>query len=145
MSIIAVDRILFTAMAYPYNYGIIPGTLMPDGDPLDALIIVNEAFIPGSLIKVRPIGALEMEDEAGIDHKLITVPSSDVDPSAENIKDISDLSTATLNQIKHFFEHYKDLEPGKWSRVRRFLGVEEAMKMVLEAMKRYEDHKHEIH
>ena len=113
LGMLEVDRVLFTAMAYPYNYGIIPGTLMPDGEPLDAIIVTDEPFIPGSLVRVRPIGALEMEDEKGIDHKLIVVPSANVDPASENVKNINDLPPATLNQIKHFFEHYKDLEPGK--------------------------------
>ncbi len=141
MNILTVDRILFTAMTYPYNYGIIPKTLMPDGEPLDALIITNEPLIPGSLIKVKPIGILEMIDEKGIDHKLITVPSSDIDPTTQNIKDIKDLPTATLNQIKHFFEHYKDLEPGKWSKVKRFLNAEEAKQIIIEAIKKFNEHK----
>jgi len=140
LSILCVDRILFTAMAYPYNYGIIPCTLMPDGEPLDALIITNEELLPGSLVKVRPIGILEMEDEKGVDHKLITVPSSEIDPTNENINDVGDLSVATLNQIRHFFEHYKDLEPGKWSKVRRFLGIDEAKKMIIEAITRFKEH-----
>ncbi len=137
LGMLEVDRVLFTAMAYPYNYGIIPGTLMPDGEPLDAIIVTDEPFIPGSLVRVRPIGALEMEDEKGIDHKLIVVPSANVDPASENVKNINDLPPATLNQIKHFFEHYKDLEPGKWSRVRGFLNVEEARKLVLEAIEKF--------
>lgn len=135
--LIMVDRILYTAMAYPYNYGSIPNTLMPDGEALDTLIIINEVLFPGTIIKVRPVGILEMEDERGIDHKLIVVPTSDVDPTFDKVKDLDDLPEFILNQIKHFFEHYKDLEPHKWSRVRRFLKANEAKKIILEAIERF--------
>jgi len=123
-----VDRFLFTAMYYPFNYGFIPNTLADDGDPTDVLVISSEAVVPGSVIRCRPIGMLEMEDEAGIDTKIIAVPVSKLDRTFENIKDIKDLPEATLEKIKHFFEHYKELEKGKWVKVKDFKSVDEALK-----------------
>lgn len=137
--VISVDRILFTAMFYPFNYGIIPQTLMPDGDPADVLVLTEEPLLPGTVIRVRPIGVLEMEDEEGIDHKIIAVPISKVDPRYEKIKDINDVPEAVLNKIKHFFEHYKELEPGKWTKVRNFYGADKAKDMILDAIKRFKE------
>ena len=128
---------LFTAMFYPFNYGIVPQTLMPDGDPADVLVISYEPLLPGTVIRARPIGILEMEDEEGIDHKIIAVPVEKVDPRFAKVKDIKDLPEALLNQIKHFFEHYKELEPGKWTKVRGFHGAEEAKRMIKEAIENY--------
>jgi len=141
--LLKVDRILYTAMAYPYNYGIIPHTLMPDGDELDAVLLIRQAIYPGSIIIGRPIGMLEMEDEKGIDHKLIAVPIEKIDPSYKAIRTINDVSEFTLNQIRHFFMHYKDLEPGKWSRVRKFLDYEDTLKLIEEAIIRYRRRKSE--
>ncbi|RLF17128.1 MAG: inorganic diphosphatase [Thermoprotei archaeon] len=134
---IFVDRVLYTAMFYPFNYGIVPQTLMPDGDPVDVLVISNEPFAPGTIVRVRPIGVLEMEDEEGIDHKIIAVPIDKVDPRFSNIKDVKDLPEAILNQIRHFFEHYKELEPGKWTKVRDFHSANKAKEMITKAIEEY--------
>jgi inorganic pyrophosphatase len=132
-----VDRFLFTAMYYPFNYGFIPNTLAEDGDPTDVLVVSSEAVVPGSVIRCRPIGMLEMEDEEGIDTKIIAVPVSKLDRTFENIKDVKDLPEATLEKIKHFFEHYKELEKGKWVKVREFKSVEEAKKDIQKAIERF--------
>lgn len=115
-----VDRFLFTAMYYPFNYGFIPNTLADDGDPTDVLVISREPVVPGSVIRARPIGMLEMEDEEGIDTKIIAVPVSKLDNTYDNIREVTDLPEGILNKIKHFFEHYKELESGKWVKVKSF-------------------------
>ena len=135
--VVFVDRILYTAMFYPFNYGIIPQTLMPDGDPADVLVITHESLLPGTVIRVRPIGVLEMEDEEGVDHKIIAVPIEKVDPRFANVRDVNDLPKAVLNQIKHFFEHYKELEPGKWTKVRNFHNSNVAKDMISKAIEAY--------
>ncbi|WP_457600942.1 inorganic diphosphatase [Hydrogenivirga sp.] len=122
-----VDRFLFTAMYYPFNYGFIPQTLADDGDPVDVLVISREPVVPGSVMRCRPIGMLEMKDEEGIDTKLIAVPHSKLDPSYDNVKTVDDLPQVLLDRIKHFFEHYKELEPGKWVKVESFKGVQSAI------------------
>lgn len=134
---IMVDRILYTAMIYPFNYGIVPQTLMEDGDPVDVLVLSHEPLYPGTIIRCRPIGVLEMEDEEGTDNKIIAVPISKIDPRFDGIKDISDIPEAELNKIKHFFEHYKELEKGKWVKVREFKPREVAEKMIEEAIERF--------
>ncbi|WP_069807620.1 inorganic diphosphatase [Vulcanisaeta thermophila] len=136
MGVMMVDRVLYAAMAYPYNYGFVPGTLMHDGDPLDALVISTVSFAPGTVVRVRPIGVLSMEDEEGLDYKLITAPLIKIDPRLSNINSINDLPSIMLDQIKHFFEHYKELEPGKWTKVHGFLGPEDARKLVMKAIER---------
>jgi len=115
--VIVVDRFLFTPMAYPAAYGFIPGTLAEDGDPADALVLVPAAVVPGAVIRARPIGVLLMEDEAGIDEKIICVPHDKINPYYSKAEKIEDLPQITRDQIRHFFEHYKDLEPGKWVKV----------------------------
>ncbi|MEM0333257.1 MAG: inorganic diphosphatase [Candidatus Aenigmatarchaeota archaeon] len=115
---LVVDRILYTSMHYPFNYGFVPNTLCDDGDPLDVLIISSDPLLPGSVVKVRPIGLLEMEDEKGKDEKLIAVLLDKIDPRFSWIKDIKDIPEAIKNEIKHFFEHYKELEPGKWVKIK---------------------------
>jgi inorganic pyrophosphatase len=132
-----VDRFLFTAMYYPFNYGFIPNTLADDGDPTDVLVISSEAVVPGSVIRCRPIGMLEMEDEAGIDTKIIAVPVSKLDRTFENIKDINDLPEATLEKIKHFFEHYKELEKGKWVKVKEFKSAKDAMEDIKKSIENF--------
>jgi inorganic pyrophosphatase len=132
-----VDRVLYTAMYYPFNYGFIPNTLADDGDPVDVLVISEWAAVPGSVIRARVIGMLEMEDESGVDTKVIAVPHSKIDPTYDGIKSIEDLPEAVLNKIKHFFEHYKELEPGKWVKVKNFKGKEEALKEVQKGMENY--------
>ena len=117
---LVVDRFLYTAMRYPGNYGFIPHTLSGDGDPCDVLVANTRAIVPGAVMSVRPVGVLLMEDEAGGDEKIIAVPSSKLTQRYDKVKTYSDLPDITLQQIQHFFEHYKDLEPGKWVKVLRW-------------------------
>ena len=129
-----VDRFLHTAMHYPFNYGFIPNTKAEDGDPVDVLVISNTPVAPGSVIKCRPIGILNMEDEEGEDTKIIAVPVSKLDPSFDNVKDVDDIPEALKNKIKHFFEHYKDLEKGKWVKVRDWEGADKAKEIILKSV-----------
>ncbi len=137
--VIFVDRILFTSMVYPFNYGFIPATLEEDGDPVDVLVLGYDPLYPGVVIKARPIGVLETEDEKGRDAKIVAVPVSKIDPRFDDIKDISDLPENFRDRIAHFFEHYKELEKGKWVKVVGWKGREEALKRINEAIKRYGD------
>lgn len=130
-----VDRFGYTAMAYPFNYGFIPSTHAEDGDPVDVLVISTYRVDPGCVIPVRPIGLLEMEDEAGIDTKILAVPTKKVDPFYANINDIADLDVTTKAKIKHYFDHYKELEPGKWVKTKDFLGKEKAYESIKAGMK----------
>jgi inorganic pyrophosphatase len=114
---IVVDRFLFTPMAYPAAYGFIPNTLADDGDPADALVLTPAAVVPGAVIRARPIGMLQMEDESGQDEKIICVPHDKVHPQFKNVHAIEDLPEITRAAIEHFFTRYKDLEPGKWVKV----------------------------
>ncbi len=133
--IIMVDRFNFTAMFYPFNYGFIPGTSAEDGDPVDVLVISSYQVQPGTVIPSRPIGLLEMEDEAGIDTKIIAVPTIKVDPFFSKINDVSDLDEMTKKKIQHFFNHYKELEPGKWVKTKKFLGKNSAYENIKKSMK----------
>lgn len=133
--VIMVDRFAFTAMVYPFNYGFVPQTHAEDGDPVDVLVISTYQVAPGTVIPSRPIGMLEMEDEAGIDTKILAVPTKKVDPFMSNINDIDDLDETTKKKIQHFFNHYKELEPGKWVKTKNFLSKEEAYKSIKKAMK----------
>jgi inorganic pyrophosphatase len=133
---LVVDRFLYTAMRYPGNYGFIPHTLSNDGDPCDVLIANTRAIIPGAVVSVRPVGVLLMEDEAGGDEKIIAVPSTKLTRRYAGIKTASDLPEITLQQIQHFFEHYKDLEPGKWVKVLRWGSPEDAYKLIEEGIAR---------
>ena len=108
-----VDRYLYTSMRYPGNYGFVPNTLSDDGDPVDVIVASTRAITPAAVINCRPIGVLKMSDEAGGDEKIVAVPSSHVSRRYQNVADYTDLPTITLEQVQHFFEHYKDLEPGK--------------------------------
>ncbi len=135
--VLFVDRFLYTAMHYPFNYGFVPGTLEEDGDPVDVLVISREPVLPGAIIEAKVIGMLIMEDEEGPDSKIIAVPKPKLDPEYGSINDVSELPEAVRNKIKHFFEHYKELEPGKWVKVRDWRGAEEARKKVREAIERY--------
>ena len=123
---VEVDRFLFTPMFYPLNYGFVPNTLSEDDDPTDVLVVSREAVYPGSVLRARPVGILEMEDEAGVDAKIVAVPHEKVDNGYVDIGDVSDLPESLRNSIKHFFEHYKDLEPGKWVKVKDWKGAPEA-------------------
>lgn len=129
-----VDRFIGTGMRYPANYGYIPHTLSEDGDPLDVLVITPYPVVPGAVIRCRPIGKLNMEDEAGIDTKLIAVPHDKLTPLYKQVQEIGDLPELLLGQIKHFFENYKALEPGKWVKVTGWEGSEAAKADVLKAI-----------
>ena len=135
---LVVDRFLYTAMRYPGNYGFIPHTLSSDGDPCDVLVANTRAIVPGAVIAVRPVGVLMMEDEAGGDEKIIAVPVSRLTQRYDKIQTHSDLPDITLQQIQHFFEHYKDLEPGKWVKVLGWRGAEDAQRLILEGIARAE-------
>jgi inorganic pyrophosphatase len=128
-----VDRFIHTAMVYPFNYGFIPQTHADDGDPIDVLLISAQPVAPGSVMLSSPIGLLEMEDEAGIDTKIIAVPAKNVDPWYAKVNDVTDLDEATHEKIKHFFAHYKELEEGKWVKIRSFLGKKEAIAAITKA------------
>src|ERR1700730_9117742 len=131
-----VDRFLYTPMRYPGNYGFVPHTLSDDGDPIDVLVANTRPIISGAVINVRPIGVLKMEDDGGGDEKIIAVPSPKLTKRYINVHNYADLPQITLEQIRHFFEHYKDLEPGKWVRVLRWGGAEEALKLIEEGIAR---------
>ncbi len=130
-----VDRFLFTPMHYPANYGFIPGTLADDGDPVDVLVVSPQPVAPGSVIRARPIGMLIMEDESGKDEKVVAVPVTKLDKTLENVKDVSGLPEILRQKIKHFFEHYKDLEPGKWVKVQDWKGADEAKEYIKGTLK----------
>ena len=136
-----VDRILHTPMRYPANYGFVPHTLSPDGDPLDALVIARSPFIPGCVVRARPIAVLKLEDEAGGDEKLLTVPVDGTFPYYENVDEKEHLPAIVMQQIEHFFTHYKDLEPKKWVRVGSWGDASEAKRIVMEAIQAFEDAK----
>lgn len=133
------DRFLYTSMGYPANYGYVMGTKGKDGDPVDVLVLASKKVNAGVGIKGHVIGMLEMEDEEGIDHKLIAVPDKKVDPIFGVWEDMKDVPEATLNRIKHFFEHYKELEPGKWIKVHKFQDRSHAEKEIEESAKAFEE------
>jgi inorganic pyrophosphatase len=128
--LLKVDRFIHSAMVYPFNYGFVPGTMTDDGDPLDVAVLSAQPVIPGSILPARPIGLLDMEDESGMDIKIIAVPTKAVDPWYAEIEDIENLDKHTLSEIKHFFSHYKELESGKWVKIRHFGGREEALEAI---------------
>jgi len=132
--VIMVDRFSFTAMAYPFNYGFVPQTHAEDNDPIDVLVISSQSVLPGTVISVRPIGMLEMEDEAGIDTKIIAVPGKKVDPFYSHVEDINDIDDMTKKKIQHFFNHYKELEPGKWVKTKQFLARKNAIEEIKKAI-----------
>ena len=134
---IFLDRILYGSQFYPANYGFIPNTLADDGDPIDVLVISSESVVPGCVIKSRIIGVLIMEDESGKDEKILAVPVQKLDPKMAKINELEDLPEITLKQIKHFFETYKDLEPGKWVKVTGFEGKEKAKELIKKAIENY--------
>lgn len=134
---VVVDRVMYSAMFYPANYGFVPNTLSDDGDPADVLVINEYPIQAGSVIKARLIGVLIMEDESGMDEKLIAVPISKVDPRYENIKNLEDLPKITLDRIKNFFETYKMLEPNKWVKVKEYRGLDAAKDILDKAIANY--------
>ena len=131
-----VDRFLYTPMTYPGNYGFVPHTLSDDGDPIDVLVMNTRALVPGCVINVRPIGVLNMEDNSGEDEKIIAVPSSHLTKRYEGVATHTDLPQITLDQVEHFFQHYKDLEPGKWVKIGAWEGHEKAQKLITDAIAR---------
>jgi len=131
-----VDRFLYTPMVYPGNYGFVPHTLSQDGDPIDVLVCNTRAIIPGAVMNCRPVGVLVMEDNAGGDEKIIAVPSSKLTRRYEKVMNYKDLPEITVQQIEHFFAHYKDLEPGKWVKIDHWGGVEEAQRLIEQAIAR---------
>ena len=133
---LVVDRFLYTPMFYPGNYGFIPHTLSGDGDPCDVLVANTRAIIPGAIISVRPVGVLVMEDDGGEDEKIIAVPSHHLTKRYDRIENYTDLPDITIHQIQHFFEHYKDLEPGKWVKIVRWGDKAEAQRLILEGIER---------
>src|SRR6201988_2924933 len=133
---LVVDRFLYTAMRYPGNYGFIPHTLSNDGDPCDVLVANTRAIVPGAVMSVRAVGVLLMEDEAGGDEKIIAVPSSKLTQRYDRVRTYRDLPAITLQQIQHFFEHYKDLEKGKWVKVLKWGDAAEAHQLILEGIER---------
>lgn len=131
---IIADRFMFTALRFPFNYGFIPQTMGEDGDPLDILVLGDKAVYPGVVIASQVIGLLEMEDEAGIDTKIIAVPTLKVDPQHGEYKDITDVPESVKNKIRHFFESYKALEPEKWVKLKDWKGKEDALEAVQKAL-----------
>lgn len=132
-----VDRFITTAMFYPCNYGYIPNTLSEDGDPADVLVVTPTPLVVGSVIRCRPVGVLKMSDESGIDAKILAVPVSKLTKAYDNIKEYTDLPSALVKSIEHFFEHYKDLEEGKWVKVDGWSGMIEAKEEIMASVKRY--------
>ena len=131
-----VDRILHTPMRYPANYGFVPQTLGDDGDPLDCLVMTRWPLIPASVVRARPVGVLFLEDEAGGDEKLLAVPETKTSPYYANIQEATDFPAIVLQQMEHFFTHYKDLEPEKWVRVGTWGGRDEAYRVISESLER---------
>ncbi|MFH4319834.1 inorganic diphosphatase [Acinetobacter baumannii] len=135
-----IDRFLTTSMFYPANYGYIPKTLSEDGDPLDVLVISPYPVAIGSVIRSRPVGVMYMEDEHGVDAKIIAVPHSKLSKLYDHILNIDDIDQLTLNRIQHFFEHYKDLEEGKWVKLQGWGNVDKAREEILSSIQAYPDH-----
>ena len=133
-----VDRVLGTSMRYPCNYGYVPHTLCGDGDPVDVLVYMDRPLVHGSVINCRPIGVLKMTDESGEDAKIVAVPVSKITSIYDNVQSIEDLPEIATSQIAHFFEHYKDLEAGKWVKVEGWEGVAAAKQEILDSVANYE-------
>jgi inorganic pyrophosphatase len=131
-----VDRFLYTPMRYPGNYGFVPHTLSDDGDPIDVLVCNTRVIMPSAVLNCRPIGVLVMEDDAGQDEKVLAVPSPHVSRRYDGIQNYTDLPQITIDQVRHFFEHYKDLEPDKWVRIDHLGDAAEARRMIVEARER---------
>ena len=134
-----VDRFMNTAMHYPCNYGYVPHTLSADGDPVDVLVVTPVPLITGSVVRCRPVGVLKMTDESGDDAKVLAVPVDKLCKVYRAVRDFRDLPEMLMEQIAHFFEHYKDLDEGKWVRVEGWAGIEEAKKEILDSVKMYAD------
>ena len=131
---VMVDRFLFTPMAYPAAYGFIPGTLADDGDPADALVLAPASVVPGAVIRARPIGMLRMEDESGMDEKIVCVPHDKIHPLYTDVHSVDDLPEITRQAIEHFFTRYKDLEKGKWVKIAGWASREDAGEVIRAAL-----------
>ena len=138
---IFVDRFMHTAMHYPCNYGFVPNTLSEDGDPVDVLVVSAFSLMPGCVVPSRPVGMLHMEDEAGMDAKVLAVPVSRLKPVYDHVREPSDLPAFLTDQIRHFFEHYKDLESGKWVKITGWGNAAEARQEIMTSIARYEERK----
>jgi inorganic pyrophosphatase len=136
--LLVVDRFMSTCMQYPANYGFVPNTLSEDGDPVDVLVVTPVPLRHGSMIRCRPVGMLKMTDESGVDAKIIAVPHDKLSTLYHNVKQLSDLPELLLNQIAHFFEHYKDLESGKWVKVDGWADTAAAKQEIVNSQKRFE-------
>jgi len=139
-----VDRFMSTSMVYPCDYGYIPQTLSKDNDPVDVLVVCPFPLISGSVVQCRPIGILSMEDEEGHDSKLLAVPIDRLTSLYQNIQAPKDLPAPLLNKIRHFFEHYKDLESNKWVKIQGWNGIEEARQEIIESIERYKQYKQDV-
>ncbi|MEM7768134.1 MAG: inorganic diphosphatase [Pseudomonadota bacterium] len=131
-----VDRFLYTSMRYPCNYGFVPHTLSLDGDPMDVMVVGQRALVPGAVVRARPVGVLLMEDDGGVDEKILAVPHSKLTRFYETVNTYTDLPEILVERIIHFFTHYKDMEPGKWVKVEGIEGVDTARKLIGEAIER---------
>jgi inorganic pyrophosphatase len=131
-----VDRFLHTSMYYPGNYGFVPHTLSGDGDPVDVIVVGPGPVVPGAIVRSRPVGAMVMQDEAGSDEKILAVPVDKLHPFYSGVKSYKDLPPMLCEQIAHFFEHYKDLEKGKWVKLARWVGPAGAEKMIIDGIRR---------
>lgn len=129
-----VDRFLYTPMRYPGNYGFTPHTLCGDGDPLDVVVMNSRPLVPGAVVRCRPVGVLFMEDDGGQDEKILAVPVHKLTKVYDGVLDVTDLPEIQVERVKHFFTHYKDLEPGKWAKISHIGGVEEAKQVILDAV-----------
>ncbi len=136
---LVVDRFMATSLQYPANYGYVPQTLCGDGDPLDVLVLTPEPLVPGCVVEARPVGVLRMTDEAGEDFKILALPTEKACPMYANMQDISDVPELVLEQIRHFFEHYKDLDKGKWVKLDGYGDKAEAIREVEASIKLYEN------
>lgn len=135
--VVMVDRFLYTAMSYPFNYGFAPETLADDGDPIDIMVLTDKTLVPGVMIPAKIIGMLEMEDEAGIDTKVIAVPPAKIDPFFGAYEDINDVPENLKNKMKHFYENYKTLEPGKWVKLKEWKEKKVAVEEIKKAIAAY--------
>jgi inorganic pyrophosphatase len=131
-----VDRFLYTEMRYPCNYGFIPHTLSLDGDPIDVMVVGNRPLVPGSVLRARPVGVLMMTDDKGQDEKVLAVPHPKTTGYYDKIATYHDLPQTLIDKIQHFFQHYKDLEQGKWTRVEGWYGVDKARELIRDAVER---------
>jgi len=134
---LVVDRFLHTPMRYPGNYGFVPHTLSEDGDPIDVLVANTRPIVPGAVINVRPIGVLKMVDDGGGDEKILAVPVPRLTKRYEHVHNYTDLPPITIEQVQHFFEHYKDLEPGKWVKMNGWGDALEARQLIMQAIARF--------